>query len=454
MLEMLSTILSFIFAIAVLITVHEYGHFWVARFFNVKVLKFSIGFGPTLFRFQGKKDKTEYVIAAIPLGGFVKMLDENEGEVAAEERDRAFNVQSVYKRFAIVFAGPFINFAFAVFAFFLMYLIGIQGYKTELGPMNENSIAWQSGFRQGDIIASVDGEATPTWSALHEALIPYFVDRENVTLELANYSDLLNKKVLQLKKVPQDIDVKEMSQNIGFELNFPKIQAIIGKVFPQTPAELAGLKVNDQILSIDEVSIADWYELVEYVQARPAQKMRVTLIRDRQQQTVELTSATTQRAGKNVGILGISPIKDQQAIDDFLVVNQYQVVDALVKSVEKTWFMSALTLKMLGKMLVGEASLDNISGPITIAKVAGHSYRQGVEYFLRFLAIVSLSLGVINLLPIPILDGGHLMFYLFEIVRGKSISEQMQEICLKVGIIILVMLMSIAMYNDVNRLLI
>ncbi len=442
------SLFSFIFAIAILISVHEFGHFWVARKLNVKVLRFSIGFGKPLFKFTGKKDSTEFVIAALPLGGYVKMLGEGEEEVIPQDLHRAFNQQNVYKRFAIVSAGPLVNFIFAIVVFFVMYLIGIQGIKPILGNMDKESIAWQSGFRQGDQITRTNGIETPTFGAMYEELLPFFIDRENVQIEINHRQHLQ----LLLHLVPSSVEASQIHEAIGFQLAIPKVDAIVGKVFSGTPADISGLMENDHILSINRQKITDWMSLVSYVKDRPGQKMRIRLLRDKKEKIIDLISAFDMRNGRQIGILGISNKHKAVLSDSMLIINRYSVADALFKGVEKTWKMSLLTLKIFGKMLLGKASLKNISGPITIAEVAGHSFQQGVEYFLRFLGIVSLSLGIINLLPIPVLDGGHLLFYLVEMIKGNPVSERVQEFFLRIGIAILVMLMSLAIFNDINRL--
>jgi len=445
----ITTVLAFLFSIGVLVAVHEYGHFWVARILNVKVLTFSIGFGSPLFKFRGKKDNTEYVIAAIPLGGYVKMLDEREGEVAEEERHRAFNRQTVLKRFAIVFAGPFVNFLFAIWAFWLMFIIGVQGVIPVMGEMEKDSIAWQSGLRQGDTIVNVAGNSTPTWSSMFEELLPFYLDRSDVELQLKDQRYIS----LKLSQIPADKDALDIHNSIGLSLFVPKVKPIVGKVFPDTPAETAGIQVDDEILSINEKPVDDWISLVKYVQTRPNEAVVITIKQGDSEKEIRLVTAAQERDGKVVGILGISNKYSAKFAESMYAVHQYPVLDALFKGVEKTWHMSALTLKMLGKMLVGEASLKNISGPITIAEVAGHSAQQGLEYFLRFLGIVSLSLGLINLLPIPVLDGGHLLFYLIEMVKGSPVSDKIQEYALKFGVTVLVMLMSIAIFNDINRMM-
>lgn len=445
----ITTVLAFIFSIGVLVAVHEYGHFWVARFLNVKVLTFSIGFGKPLFKFRGKKDNTEYVIATIPLGGYVKMLDEREGDVAEEELHRAFNRQSVYKRFAIVFAGPFVNFVFAVWAFWLMFTLGVQGIAPVLGEMEQDTIAWQSGLRLGDKVVAVGEKNTPTFNSMFEELLPHYIDRQDVPLHLED-----NRTVsLQLSKIPAEKDALDIHTSIGLKLYIPKIEPVVGKVHPDTPALKAGILVDDKIIALNGQPIDDWVKLVKYVQKKPNTLVDLTIQRGDVEVPISLITAETTRDGKKVGIMGISNKHGAKFAESMYAVHQYPVFEAFFKGIEKTWEMSLLTLKMLGKMIIGEASLKNISGPITIAEVAGHSAQQGLEYFLRFLGIVSLSLGLINLLPIPVLDGGHLLFYMIEMVKGSQVSEKTQEFALKLGISMLIVLMSIAIYNDIHRVM-
>ncbi len=446
----ITSVLAFIVAIAVLVTVHEWGHFIVARFFDVKVIRFSIGFGRPLVRYTGKKDNTEYVIAAIPLGGYVKMLGEGGADepVAAHEQHRAFAQKPVLQRFAIVFAGPFINFVFAVLAFAMMYMIGVEGVKPKLGKMLENSLAWQSGLRAGDEIIAIEQQPINDMGQLYEELLPYFIDRQDVVLQLKNAPAV----TLKLSTIPAEIEADDMHQYLGLQLYVPEIKAVIGKVFPDTPAQRAGLRIDDEILAIDDRAITGWIDLVHYVMQRPQQNMSLTVKRGQQVLRIDLKSTSDRRNGKKVGILGIANKYRATLPADMLLINRYGLWESLLMGVEKTWKMSVLTLKVFGKMIVGEASLKHISGPITIAEVAGNSYQQGIVYFLKFLAVISLSLGIINLLPIPMLDGGHLMFYLVEMMKGSPVSETVREFSLKIGVFVLVMLMGIAFFNDINRL--
>ncbi len=447
------TIPAFIFTIALLVAIHEFGHFWVARKLDVKVLRFSIGFGKPLFRFRGKKDNTEFVIASIPLGGYVKMLDEREGEVAAEERHREFNQKSVYARFAIVFAGPFVNFIFSVFAFWLMFVIGIQGVKPIMGNLDTQSLAWESGLRSGDQIVSVDGKETPTLSAVYEQLLSAFIERRTADIKLSDQRSLY----FHLEKLEKEVEPSQLQEIIGLDIKLPVEKVIIGEVSPDSPALSAGIQAGDQIVAIrnhqHELEVHHWRDLVRFVITKPGQDILVDIIRNNNTITLDLTIGEVKQADKTIGRIGVRPESVTPLPESMFTVQQYGIFSAIPRGIEKTWDLSVLTVTMLGKIIIGEASLKNISGPITIAEVAGHSAQLGFENFLRFLAIVSLSLGVINLLPIPMLDGGHLFFYLVEMVKGSPVSESIQEIGVKIGVMLLVMLMSIALYNDFTRLL-
>lgn len=440
---------AFIFTIALLVAIHEFGHFWVARKLGVKVLRFSIGFGKPLFQFKAKQDNTEFVVAGIPLGGYVKMLDEREGEVPAEELHRAFNRKSVYSRFAIVFAGPFINFVFAVFAFWFMYVLGVQGVKPIMGKMEQDTIAWEAGLRYGDTIISVDGNETPTLNSVYEQLLEAFIERKSVSVKLSDQRDLN----FRLDSIDNDAEPSELQKIIGLKLQMPKENVILSEVTSGSAAAKAGIQAGDQILAINDEAIDHWQDLVRAVIHRPGQLVQIEILRQGQSQTLPVTIGFAEQGGQTIGRIGVRPESVTPLPESMYAMHQYGFFEAIPKGIEKTWDLSVLTLKMLGRIVLGEASIKNISGPITIAEVAGHSAQMGIESFLRFLAIVSLSLGVINLLPIPMLDGGHLLFYLIEMVKGSPVSDAMQEFGLKIGVALLVMLMSIALYNDFTRLL-
>jgi len=447
--NLLIIIPAFIFTIALLVAIHEFGHFWVARKLGVKVLRFSIGFGTPLFRFKGKQDNTEFVLAAIPLGGYVKMLDEREGDVADDELHRAFNRQSVYKRFAIVFAGPFVNFVFAVFAFWLMFVMGVQGVKPIMGHLSVDSIAWQSGLRSGDKIVAVDGDDTPTLSSVYEQLLEAFIERKSVVVQLADQREV----TFALNKLDNSIEPAQLHKSIGLSLQLPVEKVIISEVTADSPAAIAGIRSGDQIIMINNEPVNHWRELVRAVIDKPGIEVVIELLREGQSFKLPVTIGSAKKGSQTIGRIGVRPKSVTPLPESMFAMHQYGFFTAFYKGIEKTWDLSVLTLRMLGRIVVGDASIKNISGPITIAEVAGQSVQMGIERFLRFLAIVSLSLGVINLLPIPMLDGGHLLFYLVEMLKGSPVSDAVQEVGLKIGISLLVMLMSIALYNDFTRIL-
>jgi regulator of sigma E protease len=453
MLDFLQIIISFIVAISILIAVHEFGHFWIARKLGVKVLRYSIGFGKPIWSKISKIDGTEYVIASIPLGGYVKMLDEREGEVKQEERHRAFNNQSVIKRFAIVFAGPAFNFIFAISAYWLMFVIGVTGVKPIIGEVIENTPAAYAEFSRGEEIVSIDGKQTPIWDVAMQALLPGMIQHRSLDVEVVTEQGLTTKKLIDFSKVKQEVEPETFFKIIGFYPWRPAIKAVVGQVLENSPAEKAGLQKNDKIVSINGKTIKDWYALVDFVSTRAQQQLRLTILREGQSLEKVLVTGIAKVEGKEVGRIGIGPAETGKYPEDMTVLYQYGVLGAIGQSIENTWDNSTLMLNMLWKILTGEVSLKNLSGPINIAVYAGQSASAGIARFLDFLAIVSISLGILNLLPIPILDGGHLMYYVVEMVKGRPVSEKTEELGQRIGIAILFMLMSLAFYNDILRLL-
>ncbi len=445
-----SSLLYFLITLGVLITIHEFGHFWVARRLGVKVLRFSIGFGPPLVRWQGKG--TEYVIAALPLGGYVKMLDETEGEVPPQEVHLAFNRQPVYKRIAIVLAGPLFNFLLAIVAYWAMFMVGVAGVKPIIGGIEPGSPAELAGLRPKEEIVAVEGERTPTWESAIFALLPKLLDRAPVTLEVRDPEGGVRKVTVDFAKAPR-VDEKDPLKTLGIRPFRPNIPPVIGKLVPGGAAERAGLKPGDRILSADGHPMEDWEAWVHYVRAHPGQAMRVEVERGGQVITLTLRPEPVKdEAGRTIGRIGAYVKMDARASVPIGVL-RYPPVKALGAALEKTWDMTALTLKVLAKMVTGQASLENISGPLSIAQFAGEAGSLGLAPFLAFLGIVSISLGVLNLLPIPVLDGGHILYYLIEIAKGSPVSEQVQAIGQRIGIALLIALMGLAFYNDLARLL-
>ncbi|ADJ29123.1 RIP metalloprotease RseP [Nitrosococcus watsonii] len=447
-------ILAFAIAIGVLVAVHEYGHFWVARRSGVKVLRFSIGFGRPLWRWRGK-DQTEYILGSLPLGGYVKMLDEREGEVAKEDLPRAFNRQSLGIRSAVVAAGPIANILFAIVAYWLAFVFGIAGIKPIVGEIMVDTPADRAGFRAGEEIIAVGEQTTPTWASVRHAI---FVasqrePRVSVTISGAGGEQKLS---LDLTQVQVDVDpekARDILEQLGVQPERPLLAPVIGKVLPGEPARQAGFQPGDRVLSAAGQSIHTWNEWVEFVRDRPGEAFNVEIERGEERLILNLQPAMIEGEKGPVGRIGAAPEPPGELPEELRATLRYSPFAAISRAVEKTWEIGSLTVVMLGKMLMGEVSTKSISGPITIAQYAGYSAQIGFVPFLNFLAVVSISLAVLNLLPVPVLDGGHLLYYLIELIRGKPLSEMAQAVGQQIGIMALIGLMCLAFYNDFVRLL-
>jgi regulator of sigma E protease len=449
--SILFTLFSFIVALAILITVHEFGHFWVARKLGVKVLRFSIGFGRPIWKRQGRVDNTEYVIAAIPLGGYVKMLDEREAPVDTDEQARAFNRQSLPVRSAIVVAGPLFNFVFAIFAFWLIFVIGDVGLKPLVGKVTADSRAEQAGFQPGDEILAVAGEATPSWENVLYTLLAESLDQTTLPIRVRSESGMERQRWLDTRNLQSLAEDGEPLKNLGLTPGRPVLPPVIGEILPDEPAQLAGLQVGDRILSVDGIPVEDWAQWVEYVHERPLQTLALEIERQGETQAISLTTAVMGEGEQAYGRIGAAVEVPEGVMEGYRSLVRYGPIDAMGHALNKTWDISSLMLRMLGKMLIGEVSLKNLGGPISIADSAGKSASSGPVYFIKFLAFISVSLGVLNLLPIPVLDGGHLFFFLIEAVKGGPLSDRFMEQGQKIGMLILLVIMSIAFYVDLNR---
>ena len=449
------SVLAFIVAIGVLVTVHEFGHFWVARRLGVKVLRFSVGFGKPLWMKKAGVDQTEYVIAAIPLGGYVKMLDEREGEVEEHELNRAFNQKSVWRRIAIVVAGPAFNFFFAILAYYLIFLAGISGIKPVVGEISNPSPAYTAGVQQGDLILAVNGIETPSWERARFAMLEESVSAEQIVLQVQDRDLQIGDKVIDISNLGL---LKEEQINLLRDLGIstwkPDIPPVIDEVLPDGAARQAGLMAEDKILMLDGIVIENATQWVNLIRANPDRQLPLRVLRDGAEVELTITPRSRTEGGETFGFIGVqNRIEIPESIRrEMMVTERYGPLEGMVEAVDKTWRMTWLTLRVLGKLVTGEASVRNLSGPITIAHYAGISARIGLEPFLGFLAIISISLGVLNLLPVPMLDGGHLFYYLIEVLKGSPVSEQIEIIGQKIGILLLFGLMSIAIYNDLLRL--
>lgn len=445
-------LLAFIFAISVLVSVHEFGHFWVAKKLGVKVLRFSIGFGKPLWRRNFGADNTEFVVAALPLGGYVKMLDEREAPVEERERSRAFNHKPLWVRSAVILAGPAFNFLFAVLAFWLMFVSGVPGMKPVLGEIVPDSVAAQAGFHENDEILSIDGVSTRTWDDASMVLLDAALSRHRCNVEVRSEDNRLQEHAIDFGEVPDALAKGGLLKNLGFSLWRPRVPAIIDFVVADKPAAQAGFLPGDKVIAVDGKPVEFWREWVSYVRAHPGQAMTVRVLRRGEPVELELTPESVEEGGETIGKIGAAVQPPKNTGDDLRVTVRYSAADAVGRSIAKTWQTSALTVRTLWGMLAGRASVENISGPLSIARYAGYSASAGLASFLKFLAIVSVSLGVLNLLPVPILDGGHLLYNIIEWVQGKPLSEYAQQIGQQLGIGLLLLLMTIAFYNDLSRL--
>jgi len=451
--SLLFTILSFILALGVLITVHEFGHFWVARKLGVKVLRFSVGFGKPLLKRIGKVDATEYVVAAIPLGGYVKMLDEREGEVPQQEVGRAFNRQSLKTRTAIVVAGPLFNFLFAILAFWLILVSGEDGSRPWVGKVAEGSIAEMAGFHLDDELLMVADRQTPSWEAAVYALMRESVEGAELAVSVLDRDGNHQTRLIPGDKLAALSDGGRILEGLGLTPKRPSVPPVIGQIVPGESADRAGLERGDLVLTVDGEAADSWSGLVAIIRENPGKQLLLEVERGGQRLHLPLIVGSRQESGKRYGRIGAGVDIPEGLYDEYQIEFRLGPLDAMEASVYKTWDMSVFMLRMLGRMLVGKASVENLSGPISIAQTAGKTASYGVVYFLKFLALVSISLGVLNLLPIPVLDGGHLFYFLIEALKGGPLSEEFQIQGQRVGMAILLAVMVLAFYVDIARLL-
>ena len=448
------TIVAFVVALGVLIVFHEFGHYLIARLFGVKVLRFSIGFGRSLWRVRSGRDGTEWVIAALPLGGYVKMLDEHEGPVAPEEVHRAFNRQSVWRRIAIVAAGPVANFFLAIVFYWALFVGGVPEAKPVVGTPDPGTVAEASGLVRGETILKINDEPMASWQQVRWRLLQLAVEKQPARLEVIDPEQRLNWRTLDLSSFDLEGFDSDPLARLGLRLKRPDVAPVIEKVVPRSVAEVGGLHAGDRVFSIDGVPIRVWEDLVNAVRARPGEIVRLGIVRGEEKIEIRLRpEAVQQKNGTRFGRIGVeAPQTGPEAMKDLITTVRYAPVAALGMALERTWEMSVFSLKMLGKMVVGQVSWKNLSGPVTIADYAGQSAQLGIGAYIAFLALISISLGVLNLLPIPILDGGHLLYYVDEIFKGSPVSERAVELGQRLGLTLLLFLMAFAIYNDFNRL--
>ncbi len=457
MADFFNNLLFFIIALGVLVTFHEFGHFWVALKLGVKVQRFSVGFGKAFYTHKRKvgkdQDEVEFALAMIPLGGYVKMLDERVEEVNEKDKHRAFNNQSLAVRSAIVFAGPLANFLLAIVLYWFVFVLGSSAIQPILAEPPAQTLASEAGFESEDKVFMVNDEKVMTMTGFRLALMDAAISSETVNVSVI---DIDNIEQVRLLKIGDNKILKvdgDPIEKLGFNLWVPVIPPVVGKTVPNSVAEKAGLEADDIIVAVNSTKVASWTDTVKFISSNPGKEITLLILRNGVEKPIKLIPSTRKnKEGKDEGYIGIYLQRPQSIIDKLYTTEEYSPLAAVGVAINKTWTMSVLTLKVLGRMVIGDAALENISGPLTIAKFAGETASIGFVQFLSFLAVISVSLGVLNLLPVPVLDGGHLLFYLLEFVKGKPLSDKAQQFGQQIGMMLLLMLMSIAIFNDIQRI--
>lgn len=479
MIEFIQTVFALIVTISILVTIHEFGHFWVARLCGVHVIRFSVGFGKPIYTFRGKAPQyeerpvldeegnpvpirtrsneplppTEFSVAAIPLGGYVRMLGEHDGYIPDDQLHLAFNRKSVWQRIAIVSAGPIANFLLAIVAYWFLFSIGVSGVVPKLGAIDPESAAGQAGLRDGQVVTAVDGTPIRTWSEMNMQLFERLGETGDIVFtvkEVGSYDALTDYRIPVSEWLSSE-DEPAPARSLGLMLEMPAFPPVIGMVVDDGRAAAAGLATGDRVTAIDGVTVDTWDQLVETVQSNAEVPLSVLVMRDERPVQLTITPARVERDGREIGLIGASP-ESVRFPDEMLVETSYPVYSAWIPAIQKTWDVTLFTLESIKKMIMGAISPKNLSGPITIAQVANATAESGLESFIGFIALLSISLGVINLLPVPVLDGGHLLYYFIEVIAGKPVPERIQMWGLQVGVFLIVSIMILAFYNDLTRL--
>ncbi|MCX7178222.1 MAG: RIP metalloprotease RseP [Proteobacteria bacterium] len=442
---------AFALALGVLIVVHELGHFMVARWCGIKVLRFSVGFGKVLLSRRFGADRTEWVISAFPLGGYVKMLDEREAPVEPQELMRAFNRQAVWKRILVVAAGPLANLLLALLLYWLLFMQGVEEMRPVLEAPTAATDAASAEVQDGETVRTVNGKPVATWQELRWELMQVALDRVPLTLEVINSRAEISHRHIETQQLtPADLEA-DLPSRLGLKPYRPRLKPIVGEVAANSVAEQAGILPGDEFVSIDGQAIQSWNDVATRIRQAAGANLLLELQRNGTQLSLRLIPAAVEEGGQRIGRIGIMAQDDPSLRAALMITVRYSAVAAIGKAASQTWGLSTFSLKMIGRMIIGDVSWRNLSGTVTIADYAGQSARLGWTYYLKFLALISISLGVLNLLPIPILDGGHLLYYMVEIIKGGPLSERVMEIGQKIGLVLLIILMAFAFYNDINR---